>query len=1743
MRKINELVDLPDVETVIQVSTIDAMDEDELHKSIVHSFVITKDILNALESVLFTVQRREGCGFLLKGNYGSGKSHFLAFLGALFRYPYIIDDLKKSNPELASFKRDLLDDRILPVSITLTDYPITNSLADIVTERISAIFQKEGIAGSVWDADRISKDFEEIIYPNVASQFHSYLNSKDISEFNKLSASERSVNILNFLKERDIPFRPFYDYQDIFNNIDDLLEEKYNGGIFLLIDELSEFLRARNRGDLVSEDIRFIQFLGEKAKEIKMRLVLSMQESIEEVAEVSTDGLNRIKDRYPVRINLTSVHLRELVEKRLLIKKLESLSYIDDVYFSLIDSFPEWEISKEDFRAIYPVHPATFKMLEGITGIFSKTRGMVDFIYSEIKGDKVRGIPGIMEESSDTLLYPDRIVDHFRNNLDESIEHNKIMSSIYSRFEKDIPTIFENESDRLLAFRTIKLILLFQILPGMESPTAVELANLLMEARFELDPDYNYIFIRDKILKEMELRCPFLGVKRGASSEKDRFFLQFEESPVALFESRVRQYISKNVNIKKQALWYFISSMKQKELPLASFKGDEGSVNILFENTFRQGLVYLKSIVKILEEEVENIKKELYTSESDFAIIIGFPVSEEGEEKAFSNLIFKVGYVFGENIVFWKPRIPSDSEINLLLNAYAKLMVFEKDYGSQKSKNIISEIVQEEEVKAFRIVRDLYSSGNLLSMSDGEIIQNDALLTGAFEKTAELMVRDLLKKTFPTHSRIMPSIEISSVETYNQIISIFRERGEVDFNFEGSIAIKNAVDALFRNSGLIKITQNIYRIAPDPSKNTFLKDLLFEIEQKNVSFYDLYLLFRKGKFGIQMQLFSLYLFCMAYSGFITIEKKGRSLRPERLDLKAITSSDNIKTGEGLSSLFIERYSLLEPFTDGLNAKNIHLQTQRSIWEKLIEYKRLEEDGLRRTWESLNQLKSYPLFKENPLDTIGESYERLIGFISNIRISKQSKEGLDRLLEAMGVESFLLEDLEIDKRFRLFLANDIDRVIFIYGYLTYPDIYISESDQLKSELFSILKLFKDIESLIIDSRVGNLTDRFAEFKEKYKNHYLKAHREIHSTEIIDELDRLKLTPAYRILSNLADIDTISVEDDLIRIDTIIMSAQSSLCRRSVSNELDMKPYCECKLRRDEMHIDVDEIFRLMKRGIKQYLMSINNPLNKEKILNFMGALLATGENDDRNILKEIVEINPERISDNDLLRIANPETVNLINRALSGNVKIIKREIQKLYNSIFGRRFRKNDLLKIITNWLMQDVEDESNEIIYEIQGFGKNGGKPTLPVILMDEISRVVNIDDENMRLKAFSLAWLLYPVAEARYFDIIKKVLFIDLSYDDISSSIELCKSIDTKYIDFEEFLSQDILSEVIKLLSISEMKPEELSELFESSLSFRTIRQRILELFLKEEIKITNDLKKVIRFDNSPYSGILSNFIELNDMINRYYRESGRKDQFNSNYFFRSFESLLQLEKIQWISLNNNILIDLITNNMTKLESEILRDCNEYFNKNIETWEKEDDINARYLLNLIYHSKPVLFIFDSLRADLFISLHNYLNERSVLKTEKRSFILSPYPSDTLTFRQHLFPGIELVNGMEFDLSGRKWMFINAAERDYRREEFWNLISDIDDIGIIISFPIFDEKIHSTKQGIVSLSEEVLLFCDQVFIPLLNNIPGDRKIYLTADHGFIEHKLYGEKDKPRFTHGGNSFYERVIPFAVYEKM
>ena len=92
MPKISDIIEVPSVRTVIELSTVRNSDNENIQEltNLLETFVVTDDIEKNLQIILDRIAnyQNEGMGFFLTGNFGSGKSHFLSVLSILLQYQW-----------------------------------------------------------------------------------------------------------------------------------------------------------------------------------------------------------------------------------------------------------------------------------------------------------------------------------------------------------------------------------------------------------------------------------------------------------------------------------------------------------------------------------------------------------------------------------------------------------------------------------------------------------------------------------------------------------------------------------------------------------------------------------------------------------------------------------------------------------------------------------------------------------------------------------------------------------------------------------------------------------------------------------------------------------------------------------------------------------------------------------------------------------------------------------------------------------------------------------------------------------------------------------------------------------------------------------------------------------------------------------------------------------------------------------------------------------------------------------------------------------------------------------------------------------------------------------------------------------------------------------------------------------------------------------------------------------------------
>ncbi|MBI4881607.1 MAG: hypothetical protein HY812_18400 [Planctomycetes bacterium] len=397
--RIRDLVDVLAHPTVIRLEHLRGGDAGW----ITASYYTTPEVEGHLSGLRHALAAESGCGVFLIGQYGSGKSHFLAYVTQNLEAGRLLP----GGPEVAA--------------LSLLNFRGATRLEDVVGDVL-------GIAAG--------------------------------AERDRRAGWER-------------------------------MQQGHPRGLLLVIDELSEFLRSKPDRRAFSEDVRFLQYMGEWCQGARFWVLCGMQEQIEHAGDLEHGLYRKIKDRFPLRFLLTPAHVRELVQHAVLVRREGCAEAARRCAAEAREALPFLEIDAQGIADFYPIHPATLDLLEEVRDCFSQSRGVVDFCVTRLRGDAARGVPPFLDRPWGDLLTPECIVDHFRDLLEVQAEFLPLAQRVLPWYEKNLAGLFERDALADLARRLLHLLVLVHLAPGRERLTAQEAASWLLYRASRIDPEKN----------------------------------------------------------------------------------------------------------------------------------------------------------------------------------------------------------------------------------------------------------------------------------------------------------------------------------------------------------------------------------------------------------------------------------------------------------------------------------------------------------------------------------------------------------------------------------------------------------------------------------------------------------------------------------------------------------------------------------------------------------------------------------------------------------------------------------------------------------------------------------------------------------------------------------------------------------------------------------------------------------------------------------------------------------------------------------------------------------------------------------------------------------------------------------------------------------------------------------------------------------------------------------------------------
>lgn len=399
--------------TIEKVITYGAAEEDRL-KSEIAEYVVTESIEDQFERLLDRMKLametggENEVGVWVSGFYGSGKSSFTKYLGLAF------DDQCKIDG--APFIKHL-QDRL--------HKPQTKALLSTVTQRFPAAVVMLDLASEML-AGATMEDVSTVLYFKVL-QWAGYSRNLKVAAFERMVEKDGRTDELHRFVADSLPGATWERVQNNPLAIDGLVpkiaHEMYpalfpdaksfssNTEGFLQfedqrVQEMIEIVRSKSGkeniifivdevGQYVASRDNLILNLDGLAKNLKrlgdgkVWIISTAQQTLTEDdprAALNSDKLYKLKDRYPIQIDLESSDIKEICYRRLLGKSPSGQQQLGELFDThgqalrhntrLQDAkYYDADFSRETFVNLYPFLPAHFDILLHLLGALAKSTG------------------------------------------------------------------------------------------------------------------------------------------------------------------------------------------------------------------------------------------------------------------------------------------------------------------------------------------------------------------------------------------------------------------------------------------------------------------------------------------------------------------------------------------------------------------------------------------------------------------------------------------------------------------------------------------------------------------------------------------------------------------------------------------------------------------------------------------------------------------------------------------------------------------------------------------------------------------------------------------------------------------------------------------------------------------------------------------------------------------------------------------------------------------------------------------------------------------------------------------------------------------------------------------------------------------------------------------------------------------------------------------------------------------------
>ncbi|PGB08060.1 DUF6079 family protein [Bacillus toyonensis] len=1054
VNKIRDLIHFEDVEEVIKIRKQGQED------NIVSKYVISKKIKDHLIYMFELLNSDTHKSFNIIGNYGTGKSHFLAFIAALLE--------KKDTRKLIS------EEEIKEAALKFK--------REFVVVKFECPAAKE-------------VPLRKIFYDNVQRQLEEKYDF-DIEDINLEIHYDNKENI-GWI-------------------IDQIKEENPELGLLVIVDEISDFLKQKDKNDM-TYDLNFLRELGEASQEYDFLYIGAMQEHVFTDPKYVEQAKNiaRISERF-VDITITKEDINRVISQRIVSKTANQRVQLEEQLSEFQRYFTNFAAEIEKYINLYPIHPYVINVFEQLP--YFENRGILHFSSKNVKESLDKEVP--------YFITYDKVYDlidetHEIRNLDEVSEIVSIVKILQSKID-----VME-ERLKEPAFKIIKALAVLKMMSKthMNGATVQELANTLF-----IKPASRTI-ISEEMTEDNVRRILYNIIKitngQFIDHDKDSDYFYINVNKVQDFDVLIEKKIEKqDIDDWKETFKNLLIS----HLNLNEQNQYDKAFPVVFEDTafwssrrsYRQGYIIIgqrNSGPSVFPQ------KDTDGNRRDYKLILHSPFANHDTKQTVNDELI-IGVEFNEEVLLKLKRISA-------------------------TESLIRDGVFRQELQGIynKEMKDFYNKYLQLLTTEGYAIHGGRkeflceLPVNRFDHVSDVLehfkshffegyFNDLYPK-YPIFKRdiTLQNIKneiVRSITNLDKITSLFG----MDENAQSYLTSFHAQkDGKIMSDGS-EYMQYILNLISQNTENGEMTQL--EVVVDNLS---------KKPFGLQKELVYFLLVALLYNGEMNFVKSG-GVRLFAHDFSNHFKS-NLQIFESIKYIEEERelnIGLVSRVFDAIGVQSTLLKNKNTRVEAVKEFNgrivqlRQEindiKNGLIRYQE--NSLPELPWSKLYELIEIVYRIETYLeGFINvrkvtdlnNIKANDSDIEIISSSVKLIAKFTLLLNDLEEIRNgleYQRQVSRDLDKLSSF--------VESTKIEELKEIQDEQKEIYLDVNKFLKDEYRRPLKGKFLQFKEKYSRIYYKAHEKAVGNSINwERLDQLIRSEKYRSLNQLKGVPFFSPQE--------------------------------------------------------------------------------------------------------------------------------------------------------------------------------------------------------------------------------------------------------------------------------------------------------------------------------------------------------------------------------------------------------------------------------------------------------------------------------------------------------------------------------------------------------------------------------------------------------------------------------------